>query len=285
MTAPRCISAQQALIERGGRIDIQYRVLRPDNQVRYVHERGEVACDTDGCPYAASGTLMDITAQKHTEQALQAAKERAESANRAKSEFLANMSHEIRTPLNGVLAAAELLLSGPLAPEHREYAEIIHQSGESLLTILNDILDFSKIEAGKLELENIDFDLHESLDALIRLAGLKAQERNLELICDFAPDLPSHLRGDPLRLRQVLMNLLANAIKFTECGEIALRVRVDSENPISTTLYSASRIPASASPKTGAAGCSSPSCKWMAPITRRFGEPGSDSRSRRLLWN
>ena len=218
--------------------------------------------------------LRDITARKETEHALQVSKERAESANRAKSEFLANMSHEIRTPLNGVLAATELLLSSGLSANHREYVEIIHHSGESLLTILNDILDFSKIEAGKLELENIDFDLHESLDAIVRLAGLKAQEKHLELLCDFAPNLPTHLRGDPLRLRQVLMNLLSNAVKFTEHGEITLRVRVDTEDNRSAALYFCVTDTGIGIADTFRASLFEPFIQVDGAITRKFGGTG-----------
>src|SRR5574343_1134240 len=216
-----------------------------------VHSRDGTAHDamyrkatltrSDGTVSGLLGVVIDITERREAEKAIVRAKEVAEAASRSKSEFLANMSHEIRPPLNGVIGLTALALETELTVEQREYLDIAKASAESLLTIINDILDFSKIEAGKLHVEQIGFDLHRMISDLLKPLALKSNEKHLELLNEILPDVPRFVVGDPGRIRQVITNLVGNAIKFTEFGEIILRTEVMSTDSDHVLLHFAVR--------------------------------------------
>jgi len=214
--------------------------------VRYVHKNGStvwVICrgvalrDETGKPYRMIGTHTDITRLMQAEEELRGAKETAEAASRAKSAFLATMSHEIRTPLNAVIGLTGLVLETEMTVEQREYLDLVRESGESLLQVINDILDFSKIEAGRMELERVVFDHAEMLGNAMKVLGMRAHGKGLELLHRLAPDLPPVLIGDPGRLRQVIVNLVGNAVKFTDCGEVIVNVELESQHNGKATLH------------------------------------------------
>src|SRR3954469_7674264 len=212
----------RALTRSGTTIDIQVAVA-------------PLLDDTNQC-IGSIAVARDVTQHKRSEEALRLAREAAEAASHAKSSFLARMSHEIRTPMNGVLGMTELLLESGLTSTQRKYAQTVQRSGENLLGIINDLLDFSKIEAGKLELENVEMDLRRTIEDIVELLAERAHVKGLELACSLPADLPTQVRGDPLRLGQILTNLVGNAIKFTEHGSVVIRVAAVDEGPKRVTM-------------------------------------------------
>jgi PAS domain S-box-containing protein len=215
----------------------EYETLRRDRSAVVVEDSICLRKDRHGKPFGFHGIVRDITERKRIEKELAAAKDAAEAASRAKSTFLATMSHEIRTPMNGILGMTELVLDTDLTVEQREHLGLVRLSAESLLSVINDILDFSKIEAGKLELESIPFDLRESIGETMKSLSFRAHQKGLELVYEVQPDVPEPVLGDPSRIRQILVNLIGNAIKFTEQGEVFVNVEEESHEAGVTHMH------------------------------------------------
>ena len=223
--------------------DTEFRIIHPDGSIHYLATRGKVYHNQDASPVRMTGICWDVTHRKQAEKELMSAKEVAESlaeqaeeASHAKSAFLAAMSHEIRTPLNGVIGMTGLLRDTPLTKEQRDHVETIRISGEALLSVINDILDFSKIESGRMELEEMDFDLHTLIDDVIEMTAALTHKKGIALGAYIEPDVPEWLTGDASRIRQVLNNLLSNAAKFTDEGEISVRVKVIEKESKTVTI-------------------------------------------------
>ncbi len=275
-----------AQLQRGelSRFGLEKRYVHPGGREVWVVVNVQLVTDpVTGLRHQISSTV-DITDLKRQAAELSAAKETAEGANVAKSQFLAMMSHEIRTPMNGVIGMTSLLLDSKLTPEQREFVETIRASGDSLLTIINDILDFSKIESGKLELENVEFSLRECVEGALDLLAPKCAEKDIDLLYEIADDVPSAVRGDPTRLRQVLVNLLGNAVKFTERGEVVLSVRSAPHGDGRSEIEFAVRDTGIGISREGLARLFQSFSQVDSATTRRFGGTGLGlAISRRLV--
>jgi PAS domain S-box-containing protein len=262
-------------VRRGERIE-QFETVRVRKDGRKIDVSVTISPikDGSGVVVGSSKIARDITDSKRAEEEMRRAKETAEAANRAKSQFLANMSHEIRTPMNGVIGVAGLLLDTDLTPEQRQYAGIVRTSGEALLNVINDTLDFSKIEARKMTLERSDFDLNTVLQDSVTVLAMKAKEKGIQLKYEMEPGIPCFLRGDPGRLRQILINLLGNAVKFTQRGEVAVRAGIENDEATRAMLRFTVRDTGIGFPQERASSLFEPFIQADGSSTRRYGGTG-----------
>ncbi|KYG67146.1 hypothetical protein AZI86_09040 [Bdellovibrio bacteriovorus] len=228
-----CRIAREDALQKGADLNVDFRYVFPDGSIRWFRSQGRAKHGLDGKAVRLTGTILDITSEKNHQAQLEAALKEAESASSLKSTFLANMSHEIRTPLGAILGFADVLNDAGLTEEERsKYAQIIRRNGETLSHILNDILDLSKVESGHLNVERIGFSLRSLVNEVVSLLEVRAKEKELQLHVDIDPNLKDHITSDPLRLKQILMNLVGNAIKFTSQGSVTISVTSGADESI-----------------------------------------------------
>lgn len=264
----------QASLRRQIPIAFEFEVLTTSGELRALYARGDVVRDPHGQPIRVTGITQDITQQRQRDEELRQARDAAHEAARAKSEFLANMSHEIRTPLTGIMGMTDLLLDTEITSEQRQYLEMVRSSGGALLQIIDDILDVSKVEAGKLTLDSQPFPLRTSLTHLAQQLGVQAADKGLELALHIAPDVPDWIVADQGRMRQILVNLIGNAIKFTSEGEVVVEVEVDTASGDDELLHLQVRDTGIGIPSAMQARIFAPFTQGDSSTTRRFGGTG-----------